>query len=343
MTIEASQSGDEERIVLAHGGGGELTRRLLDEHIVPKLSNDLLDPLGDSAVLDVPVGRICFTTDAYTVQPLTFPGGDIGRLAVCGTVNDLAVMGARPIALSLALVIEEGLLVAALDEIVDSIAASAREANVAVVAGDTKVVERARGDGMTITTAGVGSLAGDVTLGMERIEPGDAILINGPIAEHGLAVMSVRENLSFRTELRSDVAPLADLAAAILAAGDVKFMRDPTRGGLAGVLADMVEGTNLTFEIEEALVPLSPTARHAAELLGLDPLTVANEGKLVAVVAEADAGKVLAACRAHPRGRDGAIVGRVTAAKEPLAELITRAGGRRIVQRPYGEDLPRIC
>jgi hydrogenase expression/formation protein HypE len=332
-----------DRILLAHGGGGELTRRLLAERILPRLANDLLAPLGDAAVLDGPAGRLAFTTDAYVVQPLVFPGGDIGRLAVCGTVNDLAVMGAEPKALSLALVIEEGLAVDMLEAVVDSIAAAAREADVVVATGDTKVVERGRGDGLTITTAGVGVVPDGVRLGLERIAPGDAVLVTGRIAEHGLAVMSVREGLGFETELASDVAPLAGLTAALRAAGDVKFLRDPTRGGLAGVLADISEGAGVGVEVHEDAVPISPTARHAAELLGLDPLAVANEGKCVAVVAGNDAEAVLAACRAHPLGAHAAVVGRVAAADVPLVELITRVGGRRVVQRPYGEELPRIC
>ena len=342
---EAPEKQSAEQIVLAHGGGGELTRRLLAEHILPKLANDLLNPLTDSAVLARPGGRICLTTDAFVVQPLEFPGGDIGRLAVCGTVNDLAVMGAVPTALSLALVLEEGLPIATLERIVESIAASAEEAGVVVATGDTKVIEHGGSGGMTVTTAGVGELADDVALDTAAIRPGDAILLTGRIAEHGLAVMSAREGVRFQTSLLSDAAPLTGLVQALLASGGaVRFLRDPTRGGLAGVLADLAEATRLSVEIDEAAVPLSPAARHASELLGLDPLTVANEGKVVAVVAAADAPRVLAACRAHPLGADGAVIGRFGEASDwPLVELLTRAGGRRIVQRPYGEELPRIC
>jgi hydrogenase expression/formation protein HypE len=334
-----------ERIVLAHGGGGELTRRLLAERLLPKLSNELLAPLDDSAVLPPVSGRICLTTDAYVVQPLEFPGGDIGRLAVCGTVNDLAVMGARPLALSLALVIEEGLPLATLDRIAGSIADAAQEASVPIASGDTKVIEsRGGGDGLTITTAGVGELRDDVRLDATRIEPGDLLIISGGIAEHGLAVMSVREGLDIDTRIASDAAPLTGLVAALLESGaDVKFLRDPTRGGVAGVLADLVEDTGLTVEIDETAVPITAAARHFAEMLGLDPLTVANEGKLVAVVDAAGADAALAACRSHPLGRNAALAGRFAAGDPPLAELITEIGGRRIVQRPYGEELPRIC
>lgn len=335
---------DAERIVMAHGGGGEMTRRLIAERLLPKLGNELLDPLSDSAVLPEVAGRICFTTDAYVVQPLEFPGGDIGRLAVCGTVNDLAVAGATPVALSLALVMEEGLSLEVLDRVVDSIAAASREAGVPIAAGDTKVVERARGDGLTITTAGVGVLRPGVSLDAKRIRPGDVVVISGRIAEHGLAVMSAREGLGIATDLLSDVAPLGGLVGAILESGvDVKFLRDPTRGGVAGVLADLAEDTGLTVEADEEAIPVSSTARHAAELLGLDLLTVANEGKCVAVVPEGDAARALEALRGHEHGTHAAVVGRFLESAPPLVELVTRAGGRRIVQRPYGEELPRIC
>jgi len=340
MPTEANNA---ETILLAHGGGGELTQRLLAERILPKLANELLAPLGDAAVLGRPAGRLAFTTDAYVVQPLVFPGGDIGRLAVCGTVNDLAVMGAEPRALSLALVIEEGLAIATLEAVVDSIAGAAREAGVVVATGDTKVVERGRGDGLTITTSGVGVVPDGVRLGLDRVAPGDAVLLSGRIAEHGLAVMSVREGLGFETELTSDVAPLGGLTAALRAAGDVKFLRDPTRGGLAGLLGDISEGAGVGVEVHEDAVPIAPAARHAADLLGLDPLAVANEGKCVAVVAADDAEAVLAACRAHPLGRHAAVVGRVVKADVPLVELVTRVGGQSgLVRGRQGRRSRRI-
>ena len=329
---------------MAHGGGGELTRRLLAEHIVPPLANDLLNPLTDGAVLARPDGRICLTTDAFVVQPLEFPGGDIGTLAVCGTVNDLAVMGARPLALSLALVIEEGLEISTLDRIVASIAEAANQARVPVATGDTKVVDRHGESGMTVTTAGVGQLRDGTDLSAERIEAGDVLIINGNLADHGLAVMSARKGLSFQTDLRSDVAPLNGLVGALLDSGvDVKFLRDPTRGGLAGLLADLAEATSLGIEIDEECIPVTAQARNTADMLGLDVLTVANEGKVVAVVSADDATAALAACREHPLGRAGAVIGRFVTAELPLVEMITRLGGRRIVSRPYGEDLPRIC
>lgn len=336
------------RVILAHGGGGELTRQLIEERILPRLGNSYLSPLTDAAILPVQAGKVAMTTDAFVVQPLCFPGGDIGRLAVCGTINDIAVMGAKPVALTLALIIEEGLSFERLDRILTSIAEAAAEAGVPVVSGDTKVIERQPGDraseGLTIITTGLGRLRDDVRLDAARVTAGDVIIINGHIADHGLAVMSAREGLSFQTDLETDAAPLNGLIHAVLDTGaDVKFMRDPTRGGLAGTLADLVDDTGLTVRLDEAAIPITRVARHTAEMLGLDPLTVANEGKVVIVAAEADAAKVLAACKAHPFGRNAAVIGRVTTDDPPLVELTTRAGGSRIVQRPYGEELPRIC
>lgn len=351
MTTGVPSGDPHDQIVIAHGGGGELMARLIRTRLLPPLRNERLAPLTDGAVLAWPAGDLVFTTDSYVVTPLEFPGGDIGRLAVAGTVNDLAVMGAEPVALSLGLILQEGLPLALLDRVVASIAATAREAGVAIVTGDTKVIERRAGadlalgrEGLFINTAGVGRRRAGVQLGLERVAAGDMIVVNGPIGEHGLAVMSVRSGIEFESTLRSDVAPLGGLVARVLQAGaDVKFLRDATRGGLAGVLADICEGCGLSVEIDESRVPLSSTARHAAEMLGLDPLTVANEGKCVIVAAAESAERVLAACREDPLGREAAVIGQVREAVPPLVELITRAGGRRVVQRPYGEELPRIC
>lgn len=356
-TAPAERNGD--RILLAHGGGGELTGRLVREHLVSRLGGQPLEALTDGAILPDPGGPLVFTTDSYVVVPLEFPGGDIGRLAVAGTVNDLAVMGARPVAISLGLILEEGLPLATLDRIVASIAATAGQSGVAIVTGDTKVIERRmRGGGaeslgednrdyggLMINTAGIGLLRPGVRLGFSNIQPGDAVLLSGNLAEHGLAIMALRNGIEFETELRSDVAPLHGLVERLFECGArIRFLRDATRGGLAGVLADICEARGLSVEIDETAIPISPTCRHAAELLGLDPLTVANEGKLVCVVAADDAGRALEAMRsAGPVGARAARIGRVTAAQPPLVELITRAGGRRVVQRPYGEDLPRIC
>ena len=333
-----------DRIVLAHGGGGELTGQLIQQHLLSQLNNERLAPLTDGAVLPWKAGELVFTTDSYVVTPLEFPGGDIGRIAVAGTVNDLSVMGATPVALSLGLIIEEGLPVEVLDRIVTSIAATAREANVEIVTGDTKVIERRGGDGLFVNTAGVGCLPSTVHLGLEQVEPSDVVLVNGCIADHGLTIMSVRHGIEFESDLRSDAAPLNGLIEQLLAGGvQVKFIRDATRGGLAGVLADISEHRQLSIEINEGRIPVSPTARQAAEMLGLDPLTVANEGKIVCVVAQEHATSALEAMRRHPLGREAAVIGRVTDTQPPLVELNTRAGGRRIVQRPYGEELPRIC
>ena len=348
-----SAAGPTDRVVLAHGGGGELMNRLLREHVVPVLGNPTLAPLTDGAVLPRPEGELVFTTDSYVVTPLEFPGGTIGRLAVAGTVNDLAVMGATPLALSLGLILEEGLSLARFDRILADIAATAAEAGVPVVTGDTKVIERRQrsgvgnddvADGLFINTAGVGVRRLDARLGVDRVQPADTVLFSGRIAEHGLTILSVRNGIEFDTELRTDAAPLNHLVAALLDSGaDVKFLRDATRGGVAGVLTDVSEGRNVGVEIEEERLPVSRTARHAAEMLGLDPLVTANEGVIVAVVAGADAERALAALRGDPRGRNAAVVGRIVESDPPMVELLTQAGGRRVVQRPYGEELPRIC
>lgn len=349
MTSPAKTPPTVERVILAHGGGGELMNRLIRQHLLPPLYNERLAPLTDGAVLAGCWERLVLTTDSYVVTPLEFPGGDIGRLAVAGTINDLAVMGAEPAAISLGLILEEGLEIDLLDRILRSIADTANEAGVEVVTGDTKVIERRSpmqdpGDGMFINTTGLGCLRPGVDLDAKRVSPGDVVLVNGTIADHGLAVMSVRSGMEFESDLRSDAAPLNSLVAAMLeTAAAVKFLRDATRGGVAGVLADVSEAAAVTIELHEQRIPLSPTARHAAEMLGLDPLTVANEGKVICVVGEADAAAVLEAMRSHPLGRNAAEIGRVTDTQPPLVELITRSGGRRIVQRPYGEELPRIC
>ena len=342
MRRAASDAG--EFIVMAHGGGGELTDCLVREHILPVLGNERLNLLTDGAVLGACAGDLVMTTDSFVVQPLEFPGGDIGRLAVCGTVNDLAMMGAMPVALSLGLIVEEGLPIRVLDRVVASIAAAAAEAGTCVVTGDTKVIERRGSDGLLINTAGIGRRLPNARPGADRIRPGDRIVINGRIAEHGLAVISRREGLQFACGLTSDVAPLNGLVAAVFdECIDVKFLRDPTRSGLAGVLADISRQAQCSLEIDERAIPLSPTARHAAEMLGLDPLVMANEGKFVAVVAESDADRLVTLCRSHPLGACAAVIGLVTDEQPPLAELLTEAGGRRVIQKPYGEDVPRIC
>lgn len=337
--------GQRERIVLAHGGGGQLTDELLAQTIRPRLSNPALDAMDDSALLDLGATRIAFTTDSYVVRPLEFPGGDIGRLAVCGTVNDLAVCGAEAKWISLGLILEEGLESAVLERVLDSVARAAAEAGVSVVTGDTKVVERGQGDGLYINTAGLGVLSAGVRLGPELVAPGDAIVLSGSIADHGMAVMLQREDpASVRSDLRSDVAPLGGLAAVLLEASPgVRFMRDPTRGGLAGVLADLAGRSGRRLTVEEPAIPVRQGTRYAAEMLGIDPLDVANEGKLVAVVPSREAGAALAALRGHELGREAALIGEVGVEDDGLCDLVTEVGGRRVLQKPYGEQLPRIC
>jgi len=334
---------EDKKITMAHGGGGELTNKLIKDIIVSRLSNNYLKSLTDSAVLGKIDGRICFTTDSYVVRPLEFPGGDIGQLAVCGTVNDLAVMGAKPIALSLALIIEEGFSIDRLARIIDSIAAAAKLADVKIATGDTKVVENTKGEGLFINTAGVGAIDESINIAPSAISDTDVIIVTGNIADHGLAVMCSREGLSLQTQLKSDVAPLNGLIKDMLDTGaKIRFMRDATRAGVAGVLADINEYTSLGIVIEESRIPITVAARHAAELLGLDPMIVANEGKCIVVVNKNDAQKVVDACRRHPLGANAAIIGTVTSAINNI-ELHTKIGGRRLIYRPYGEQLPRIC
>lgn len=332
------------QIVLAHGGGGQLMDELLSEVIRPRLDNPVLAALDDSAVVDVEAGRIAFTTDSYVVQPLEFPGGDIGRLAVSGTVNDLAVCGAKPEWISLALILEEGLEIALLGRVLESASRAAEEAGVRIVTGDTKVVARGQADGMYINTAGVGRIMPGLELGVERIEPGDAVLVSGTIADHGMAVMLQREDRSVvRSELASDTAPLTGLIEAALAEPGVVFMRDPTRGGVAGVLSDLAEQSGWRLTVDEPAIPIRQETLYAAEMLGIDPLDVANEGKAIFVVRNDAAGAVLDRLRVHPLGGSASIIGRFETERDGLCELVTDVGGRRIIQKPYGEELPRIC
>lgn len=332
------------RVVRAHGGGGEMMGRLINEHIVAALGNRTLNELTDGAVLDADASRIVLTTDSFVVQPLEFPGGDIGRLAVCGTVNDLAVMGGRPLGLSLGLIIEEGFELSRLDVILASVASTAREADVEVVTGDTKVIEHGRGDGLFINTAGVAALDDRVEVGFHRVRAGDAIVINGTIGDHGMAIMSKRSGLEFETTLVSDAAPLNGLIMELCRGGvDIHFMRDATRGGVAAVLADISERSGFGVEVSDVAVPRSPAANAAAEMLGFDLLNVANEGKAVFVIDGSDVERCLRIMRRHRHGAAAACIGRVVEHEAPLVELVTESGGRRVIQRPYGEELPRIC
>lgn len=330
------------RVVLAHGGGGQLTDVLLNQVVMPRLGNTALAELLDSGIIGG--GKIALTIDSYVVQPTCFPGGDIGRLAVSGTVNDLAVCGARPLGLALSMILAEGLPRQILERVLDSVAATAAEAGVRVITGDTKVVGHGQADGIYLTTAGVGEMVGDPLPHPDRVEPGDVLIINGPIGEHGLAVMLAREMPEVQSILRSDAAPLNTLIAQLRqAVPEVVFMRDPTRGGLAGVAADLAARTRWRIVLEEPQIPIRPEARHAADMLGLDPLDIANEGKVLVVVRPGDVRLALAALQGHPLGRGATVIGRVAAEKDGLCVLHTEIGGQRIVQKPYGEQLPRIC
>ncbi len=332
-------------VILAHGGGGRLARELVSSVFVAALSNPVLATMDDSATLPRPdAGRLAFTTDGYVVQPLFFPGGDIGRLSICGTVNDLSMAGARPLALSAALVIEEGFAVADLRRIAASMARTADEAGVPVVTGDTKVVERGQCDGCFITTAGIGCIPEGVDVRGSNARPGDVVLLSGTVGDHGLAVMSQREGLRFGSPLVSDSAPLNGLVQAMLAACPaIRCLRDPTRGGLAATLNELAAQSHVEMAVDEASIPVRPAARALADLLGLDPLYVANEGKLVAVVPPESAEDVLAAMRAHPLGREAAAIGRVQAGRPGLVLLRTALGAHRVLDLPAGELLPRIC
>jgi hydrogenase expression/formation protein HypE len=330
-------------VTLAHGAGGEATRRLVEGLFAEALGNDALAPLSDSAIVPGAT-RLALTTDAYVVRPLRFPGGDIGSLAVHGTVNDLAVSGAIPRWLTAGFVLEEGFSIAELRTIVTSMAAAAREAGVDVVAGDTKVVERGKADGLYVTTAGVGALPDGVDLSPARVRPGDRVLLSGTLADHGMAVLVARGDLALEADIASDTAPVHELAAALVALGDdLRWMRDPTRGGLATALNDLAGDAGLSVRLDEAALPVHPTVVGACEVLGIDPLYVANEGKLVAVVAPEAADEALALLRSHPLGVRAAIVGVVQDDPDALVLLDTALGGSRIVDVMVGDPLPRIC
>ena len=341
----AMSTGDNDRIMLAHGGGGRLWEQLLNNNILPKMKNDVLTELGDSAALELSSSSICFTTDSYVVKPLFFNGGDIGKLAVCGTVNDLAVAGAKPTALSLSFIIEEGFELRLFDEILSSIAEATEQNNVSVVTGDTKVVERGAADKIFINTAGLGVRQRDVDLSFGRIDAGDKVIINGTIGDHGMTIMSQREGLKFQSSLKSDCAGLAGLIGQILRdAAGVKFMRDPTRGGLAATLNEISAGCGFSIEINESAVPVNPTVWAAADMLGFDVLNIANEGKFIAIVKPSSADKLLDICKKHPLGKQSAIIGEIVENSDGrVVELLTKIGGRRIIQTPYGRELPRIC
>jgi hydrogenase expression/formation protein HypE len=333
-----------DRIVLGHGGGGTLTHELIAKVIASKLDNPVLRTMDDSAVLSLEGGEYAFTTDSYVVKPYRFPGGDIGKLAVCGTVNDLAMQGAEPLWLSLGLILEEGLPVAELESIVESIRDAAAGVGVRVATGDTKVVERGRGEAVYINTAGIGRIVSRRRLSAAGVQPGDAVLVNGNLAEHGVAVLSQREGIAFRTSVVSDCAALWPLVKTILESGaEIHAMHDPTRGGLAATVCDIAAASGVGIRLQETALPISAEVRGACDMLGLDPLNIANEGKVVVFCRGTDAVRVLDAMRGHPLGRDARVIGEVTEKPKGMALLRTAIGGERIVDMPTGEDLPRIC
>jgi hydrogenase expression/formation protein HypE len=334
----------EETIRMAHGAGGRTMADLIGRLFVPALDNAYLRQMADATLLQLGDQRLAISTDSFVVRPLFFPGGNIGSLAVHGTVNDLAMSGARPLWLTAGFILEEGLELAVLERVARSMAAAAADAGVVVVAGDTKVVERGHGDGLYINTTGVGVVPAGVDIGPGRVRPGDAVLVSGTVGDHGIAVLSQREGLSFQTELVSDSAPLHGLVQELLAAAPhTHALRDPTRGGVAAALNELAIASSVGIEFEESAVPVRPAVRAACEMLGFDPLAVANEGKLLAFVPPEEAAAALEALRSHRLGRDAAHIGVATAEHPGRVLARTAIGGRRVVDTPLGELLPRIC
>lgn len=336
-----------EHILLGHGSGGRMTADLIRNTFLPHLGNEILSALEDQATLTLGESggqRLALTTDAFVVRPIFFPGGDIGRLAVHGTVNDLAVGGARPLFLAAAFILEEGLRMADLERVVRSLRAACDEAGVSLVAADTKVVDRGKGDQIFITTTGIGVVPAGCRLSVHAARPGDRILISGTIGDHGIAIMSVRAGLEFQTVLESDSAPLNGLAQALVSAGlTIRAMRDPTRGGLSSALHELAAASGVGVKLNEPDIPLRGEVRAACEMLGLDPLYVASEGKLIAVVAEPDAERALAVMRSHPLGQNAALIGQVVAEHPGMVTIRATLGRERIVTMLAAEQLPRIC
>lgn len=332
-------------VQLGHGSGGKLSAALLRERFLPHFANPALERLADAAVLQVPPGELAISTDSFVVHPLEFPGGDIGTLAVHGTLNDVAMMGAVPVALTAGFVLEEGLSFAILDRVVASMGRAAREAGVPLVAGDTKVVDRGKADGMFICTTGIGTIDPAFRPGPERARPGDAILVSGPIGRHGMAIMAVRQGLAFEAAIESDTACLVPLVTALRHAAGcaVHVLRDPTRGGVASALNEVAAASQVGVELEQSALPIPGPVEAACEMLGLDPLYVANEGILVAVVAEGRAEAALAALRAHPLGAGAVRIGTVVDRHPGMVVMRTAIGGTRVVDLLPGDQLPRIC
>ncbi len=334
----------DEKILLAHGSGGKLSHDLIEEIFLPEFSNPMLHPLDDSARIDPRTGPIAFTTDSYVVNPLFFPGGDIGRLAVCGTVNDLSMLGAIPAFLSLSFIIEEGFSISDFKRILSSIRKTAEEAGVEIVTGDTKVVEHGAADKLFVNTAGIGWIKDGLELSGTKAKPGDAILLNGFLGDHELTILSQREGFHFEGDLKSDCAPLNDLVQKMLGVcPSIRCMRDPTRGGLATTLNEIAHRSNVGIVLEEKEIPVRESVRGLCELLGLDPLYLANEGKLIALCPAEEARPLLDVMRAHPLGRESRIIGRVVAEHPRRVVLHTLIGGHRILDMLTGTQYPRIC
>lgn len=335
---------DHQKVILAHGSGGKLSHELVKKVFVPKFSNQALNKLDDQAQVQVKDAKLAFSTDSYVVNPIVFPGGNIGKLAVCGTVNDLAMGGAKPLYLSAGFIIEEGLPMETLEQIVESMHKTAQEAGVEIVTGDTKVVEKGSADGIFINTAGIGLIPEGLDIGGANAQPGDVIIINGFIGDHGIAVMAERQGLRFQEEIVSDCAPLNHLVADILAVTDqVRVFRDPTRGGVGTTLNEIAEQSKVGINLFEDHLPVRDSVRGVCEILGLDPLYVANEGKLLAIVPADVAEAVLVAMRGNQYGQDAQIIGEVTAEHPNKVVLQTIIGGKRIVDMLAGAQLPRIC
>lgn len=335
---------DYPNIVLGHGGGGKLSAELVQHIFIPAFQNDTLDQLGDGAVFGLNNQRLAFSTDSFVVRPLFFPGGSIGDLAVNGTVNDIAMSGANPLYISAGFILEEGLPLAVLGSIVEQMAAAAKNAGVVLVTGDTKVVEKGHGDGIYICTSGIGVVPEGVNIAPQNAKVGDVVIVSGTVGDHGMAVMSVREGLQFETEMQSDSAPLNGLVQRILdVSKDVHVLRDPTRGGVASALNEIAQASQNGIIIEENTIPVQMGVRSACELLGLDPLYVANEGKLIAIVPETVAEVVLKAMHNHPYGQNAVIIGRVVDQHSGMVVMKTALGSTRIVDMQVGEQLPRIC
>lgn len=332
------------RILLAHGGGGTLMHRLLAQVFYPAFANAILDQQGDGAILSLGGSRLAFTTDSYVVSPLFFPGGDIGTLAVNGTVNDLAMCGARPLYLSAGFIIEEGLPVETLRRVVESIRLAAAEAHVQIVTGDTKVVEKGKGDGLFINTAGIGIIEHELSIQPQSVKPGDVVLLSGDIGRHGLTIMAMREGLAFESEITSDCAPLGGPVLALFAAGiEIHCLRDLTRGGLASGLVEIAATAGVQIHLEERAIPVREDVRGACEILGFDPLYVANEGRFAVFLPDGDAARALAILKAYDCSRGAVPIGRVIDKHPGLVTMTTAIGSRRIVDMLSGEQLPRIC